>query len=618
MRDNTGVISMGLAPAARMPLRARLRLLADPALGVGSFLDHARAVSPAPSAPFLLAQRAGGPGAGGGGAAGDPGDVGEEGEEEIERLSLDRLTEIRDAYASWYHKAGVKKGDPVGVYAGEGVDAFLHFLALSSLGAIAALVNGRMRPEVAADYLGRVGVIGVVATADGLERLRASGALPKNLAFEKELDAFPRRRPARPSLPGVFPYRHGDDDLVMLCHTSGTTGPPKAVTFGHRQFFLGKRHRLLSFPDAASNRLLTALPQTHSAGISYLMTATLLGLPTLVMADSSGEAVHDAARWFRPTIVVAFPQTWAELATLDLSPSAVGDVHTWINTGDSAHEAHIKELIRHGRRPGRLAAVAGPGGLGSGLGSRLGSGLGSRLGSRAGDRPGSRFVDGLGSSEMGMALFRKVSEPEKQDYDRCVGKPVRVVERAVVLDDDGRILGPGRPGRLGVKTPTRTAGYWGNTELTQKSSVSGYWLTGDIVYQDRDGRFFHVDRVPDVIHTVRGPVYSLPMEEAVMIGCPEVADCAVVAVNAPEPGGKQAPFATVRLRPGASAPDDLLERLNSALRAKGLTALSGAVLATEPEHFPTGATGKVLKRSLREHFADVLIRPKQVAEENRP
>lgn len=150
MRQNSGVISMGLAPAARMPLRARLRLLAEPTLGVGSFLDHARAVSPDPSAPFLLAQHA-------------------EGTEEdgLERLSLDRLTEIRDAYASWYHEAGVRKGDPVGVYAGEGIDAFLHFLALSSLGAIAALVNGRMKPAVAAEYLGRIGVYGLVGTAGG-------------------------------------------------------------------------------------------------------------------------------------------------------------------------------------------------------------------------------------------------------------------------------------------------------------------------------------------------------------------------------------------------------------------------------------------------------------------
>ncbi|MFH8688309.1 class I adenylate-forming enzyme family protein [Streptomyces sp. CB02115] len=571
MRQNTGVISMGLAPAARMPLRARLRLLAEPTLGVGSFLDQARAVSPDPSAPFLLAQHA-------------------EGTEEdgLERLSLDRLTEIRDAYASWYHEAGVRKGDPVGVYAGEGIDAFLHFLALSSLGAIAALVNGRMKPAVAAEYLGRIGVYGLVGTAGGIDRLRESGGLPKNLAFEKDLRSFPRSRTARPSLPGVFPYRHGEDDLVMLCHTSGTTGPPKAVTFGHRQFFRGKRHRLVSFPDAGANRMLSALPQTHSAGISYLMTATLLGLPTLVMADSSGEAVHDAAGWFRPTLVVAFPQTYAELAGLDLSPSAVGAVHTWINTGDSAHEAHIKALIRHGRRPGR----------------------------RGTSRAGSRFIDGLGSSEMGMALFRKVSEPERQDYDRCVGKPVKVVERATVLDADGRQLGPGRAGRLGVISPTRTPGYWGNTELTGKSSVSGFWLTGDVVYRDRRGRFFHLDRVPDVIDTADGPVYSLPIEEAILLGRPEVADCAVVAVDAPPPLGKQVPFATVLLKPGAKAPADLLGSLNDVLRARGLTALSAAVVATEPEHFPTGATGKVLKRSLREHFADVLVRPAPGAEES--
>ncbi len=570
MRQNTGVISMGLAPAARMPLRARLRLLAEPTLGVGSFLDHARAVSPDPSAPFLLAQHA-------------------EGTEEdgLERLSLDRLTEIRDAYASWYHEAGVRKGDPVGVYAGEGIDAFLHFLALSSLGAIAALVNGRMKPAVAAEYLGRIGVYGLVGTAGGIDRLRASGGLPKNLAFEKDLRSFPRSRTARPSLPGVFPYRHGEDDLVMLCHTSGTTGPPKAVTFGHRQFFRGKRHRLVSFPDAGANRMLSALPQTHSAGISYLMTATLLGLPTLVMADSSGEAVHDAAGWFRPTLVVAFPQTYAELAGLDLSPSAVGAVHTWINTGDSAHEAHIKALIRHGRRPGRRVPRApAPGSSTGSAPPRWAWRCSARSASRSG-----RTTTGASASR-----------------SRWWNAPPCSTRTAGSSAPAGRAWC--------VISPTRTPGYWGNTELTGKSSVSGFWLTGDVVYRDRRGRFFHLDRVPDVIDTAEGPVYSLPIEEAILLGRPEVADCAVVAVDAPPPLGKQVPFATVLLKPGAKAPADLLGSLNDVLRARGLTALSAAVVATEPEHFPTGATGKVLKRSLREHFADVLVRPAPGAEES--
>ncbi len=554
--------SDGISPATSVPLIARLRLLADRGLGVGNFLDRARAVSRAPEQPFLLAQCA----------------VAEQ--LPVERLSLARLVQVRDSLAAWYHQANVGKGDPVGVYLGEGIGAFLHFLALSSLGAVPALINGRMDPVIAAGYLHRIGAVAVVADPRRRAEVEASGALPDGIRCWAASAELPRPTGPKPQLPGVFPYPHGEYDPVMLCHTSGTTGPPKAATFTHRQFFLGKRSRLVTFPAAGSNRLLSALPQSHSAGISYLMTATLLGLPTLVMADTSGEAVLRAMGEFRPTVVVAFPQTYTELAGLDLDRTATDEVHTWINTGDSAHEAHIRALIRHGQRP-----------------------------TRRGTRPGSRFIDGLGSSEMGMALFRRVSEPESTRYGRCVGTPVRVVEHAAVLDGEGRQLGPDIVGRLGVKTPTVTPGYWNDSVLTARSSLSGYWLTGDIVYRDRKGCFFHLDRASDVIHTSSGPVYSLPMEEAILAGCPQVADCAVIAVDAALPGHADVPFATVKLKPTATSATDVLSTLNQALAAQGQPTLQGAIIAREPADFPTGPTGKVLKRELRERFADILHRP---------
>nr|MDT0662546.1 AMP-binding protein [Micromonospora sp. DSM 115978] len=546
--------------SAQVPLTTRLRLAADRELGVGNFLDLVRRHSRRTDRPFLYAHR--------------PGSAGVA---TVEPFSLERLTQTRDAYAAWYHTAGVRKGDPVAVYVDNGIDPFLHFLALSSLGAVAALVNGRMPAPVAAEYVTRIGAVGVVATADRLAALRRHDARAGWTADHSELTT----RPGTDELPPVFPYPHADEDPVMLCHTSGTTGPPKAATFGHRQFFLGKRQRLWNFPAASRNRLLSALPQSHSAGISYLMTATMLGLPTLVMADSGGPAVHQAMAAFRPSMVVAFPETYAELAEMTLDPSATADIHTWINTGDSAHEAHIRALIRHGRRPGRR-------------------------GGRRGGRPGSRFVDGLGSSEMGMALFRKVSEPESSDYGRCVGTPIGVVREAAVLDDAGRRLGPHQPGRLGVRTPTRTAGYWNDSGTTNRSSISGYWLTGDVVYRDENGKFYHLDRVPDVIHTSGGPVYSLPLEEAILVGCPQIADCAVVAVKAPEPETGDVPFAAVKLAPGAAVPDDLLATLNVALADRGLPPLRAAAVATDPADFPTGPTGKVLKRQLRQRFSDVL------------
>jgi acyl-coenzyme A synthetase/AMP-(fatty) acid ligase len=547
----------GARRSATVPLVARLRLLGDRGLGVGNFLDRVHAISPATDVPFLAAQR-----------------LAARGQTEVEWFSLDDLVDVRTRYAAWYHGAEVRKGEPVAVYLDEGVDSFLHFLALSALGAVPALINGRMDSAVAADYIRRIGATGVVTAGSRAASMRSSGALPEELAFLVDHAEPAESAIEQHTLPSVFPYPHGDEDPVMLCHTSGTTGPPKAAIFGHRQFFLGKRSRLWNFPPAARNRMLSALPQSHSAGISYLMTATLLGMPTLVMADTGADAVRAAMREFRPTIVAAFSQTYAELAQLGLD-GAADTVHSWFNTGDSAHEAHIRALVRHGRRPGRF-----------------------------GSRPGSRFIDGLGSSEMGMALFRKISVMDSADYDRCVGTPIKVVKRATVLDDDGRELGPDQVGRLAVRTPTRTPGYWNNSELTNKSSFAGYWLTGDVVYRDGKGRFFHLDRVPDVIHTDTGPVYSLPMEEAIMVGCPWVADCAVVAVTAPTSG--HVPFATVKLKPGVEVPADLLGTLNAALTAKGLSTLSGAALAQQPGDFPTGPTGKVLKRHLRERFANAL------------
>ncbi|MFD0773136.1 class I adenylate-forming enzyme family protein [Streptomonospora algeriensis] len=543
-------------PTAAVPPAARRALFADDRLGMGNFLDRVRDVHPAPREPYLWAVPRGGT------------------PEDAHPLSLDGITRIRDAYAAWFHAAGVAKGDPVAVYLDDGIGYFLHYLALSSLGAVPALVNGRMPAPVAADYLARMGAVGVVAESGRLTELRkAGGPGTDRLHFAVDAAAMPNERTADSRLPVLFPYPHADADPIMLCHTSGTTGAPKAATFGHRQFFLGKRERLLSFPQAdEGNRLLTALPQSHSAGISYLMTATLLGLPTMVMADSDGASVRAAMRAFEPTVVAAFPQTYVDLASLDLAGWGSSKVHTWINTGDSAHEAHIRALVRYGRRP---------------------DGKGAYL-------PGSRFVDGLGSSEMGMALFRKVSEPESEDYGRCVGVPIDVVDEVTVLDDEGRPLAPGQPGRLGVRTPTVTPGYWNDSRRTAQSSFSGYWLTGDVVSQSEDGRIFHLDRIPDVIRTAHGNVYSLPMEE-VMLSVAGVADCAVIGVTDPETG-RQAPFGVVRTEDGGPEPAELLDTLNAALTAAGQPLLHGAG-STE---LPLGPTGKVLKRRLREDYASVL------------
>jgi acyl-CoA synthetase (AMP-forming)/AMP-acid ligase II len=339
---------------------------------------------------------------------------------------------------------------------------------------------------------------------------------------------------------------------------------------------------LLAFPSAPGDRVLSALPHTHAAGISYLMNSVLTGVPIVAMSDWRRRAVEPAMEIYRPSIVVAFPRTYVELATGEPPVTGAARVHTWISTGDRAHDAHVRRLVRLGRRPATE----------DGEPARLGS----------------RFIDGLGSSELGMSLFQQVTTPESARNDCCIGTPIDVVRRAAVLDEAGRELPDGTPGLLGVRTPTRTPGYWRAPELNDRHELAGYWLSGDVLRRDGEGRFYYLDRAVDVIQTASGPVYSVPMEEVLLADRAElVLDCAVVGVPA-ERG--QAPVAVVVLQPGAEEPAnrDLLDTLNGALSAAGLPPIAAVVVARDEHELPTGTTGKVLKRELRERLAGLLTR----------
>lgn len=554
------------------PLTARERLMTEPALGAGNFLDHALSVNPNRAVPFAYSHH-----------------TDHRGAVVLRGHSLLDLAALRDRYATWYRANGVRPGEPVGVVVGEGLEPLLHFLALTALGAVPALVNDAMRHDVMVRYLDHVGVVGIVA--DDPTRLASAyredpRRRPRFIAMAAEIQAFDA---AAARLPDDYPYRHADDDVVALIHSSGTTGTPKSTMLAHRQFWDGKQPRMVRFPAEPYDRLMSMMPHTHAGGLSYFLTATLLGLPTVVMSDWRRATVEPVMEAFRPTMVASFPRTFVELATGEPPTRGAAEVHSWFNTGDSAHYGHIRRLVRLGRRPAGLIRPW----------------LLPQQQAEQPDLPGSQFIDGLGSSEMGMALFGQVTTPESARDDRCVGKPLDVVRRAAVLSEGGEELPDGTVGLLGVVSPSRTPGYWNDPRLTATFELAGYWLTGDVARRDAEGNFYHLDRTVDVIDTLGGPVYSLPIEEVLLADCGDlVQDCSVIGV--PEaPGEGQRPVAVVRLQADAGDPtaEEVQEAANKALTGAGLAALAAVSIARTPEDFPLGPTGKVLKRELRTRFA---------------
>ncbi|HCT78502.1 MAG TPA: long-chain fatty acid--CoA ligase [Micromonosporaceae bacterium] len=561
----------GNSPIA--PLEVRQQFMTEPELGAGNFLDYALKSNPNRDVHFAYTHG-----------------LDHRGQVTLRGHSLVDLAALRDKYAKWYHMNGVRPGEPVGIVVAEGFEPLVHFLALTALGAIPAPINDAMRADVMVRYLNFVGVVGVVA--DDTTRLAAAyradpQSRPRFVTPAHELLAFDD---ASALLPAQYPYKHKADDIVAIIHSSGTTGTPKGTTLSHRSFWDGKQPRMVRFPCEPYDKLMSLMPHTHAGGLSYFLTATLLGLPTVVMGDWRRVTVEPVMEAFQPTMLASFPRTFVELATGELPVKGAAKVHSWFNTADSAHWGHIRRLIQLGERPAGLIKPW-------------------LLPTEAAEEqplPGSQYVDGLGSSEMGMALFGGLFTPETPRSDRSVGKPQPSVEQAAILDEAGNEVPDGTVGMLAVRSPSITPGYWKNPRLTESFWLNGYFLTGDVARRDSEGNFYHLDRTIDVIDTLAGPIYSLPIEEVLIADCWDyVLDCNVVGV--PGPDGGQVPIAVVQLQAEAESAgvtaEMVQEKANKELSAAGLTQLATVMIARTPEDYPLGPTGKVLKRELRTRYA---------------
>jgi len=485
-------------------------------------------------------------------------------------FSLRELDELAQAWSCWYSDQGVRPRDRVAVYLTDGFEDQLHLTALAQLGAIPVLLNGKLPPDVAAVLIERADPVGIFSDPEHLAALgdRVLDRLGWQ-ATQQSVGAVGRRQ-----LPEAARYRHHADDPVLLCHSSGTTGMPKLVIWSHEQSVAGARFRLNTHPEPADSILLSAVPQSHSAAIAFTFYALLAGVPLLVVSEQSGPGVAASVARHRPTTVLAFNHTLAALALMDLDPADFSSVADWMNVGDSAHDAHIRPLMRLGNHRAED---------------------GSRV-------PGSIFGDGLGSSELGWAALRRVIEPGGEVRPRCLGKVVPIAEVAV-LRPDGSLAGEREVGLLGVRSASVARGYWNDHDTAVRSWLNGYWLSGDLVFREGED-FFHVDRAVDRIPTRPVEGYSLYMEELLLLQLPEVADCAVVSGRF---GDQTVPVALVRLKAqhADADPAELIERANDGLARRDQPRLAVLEVDQADGAIPVGATGKILKPRLREKYADL-------------
>jgi fatty-acyl-CoA synthase len=445
---------------------------------------------------------------------------------------------------------GLAKGDRVAAY-GKNSDAYLiGFLACARAGLIHVPINYNLTGEELSYLVTQSG--SAVALVDPALMANVDGI---NVVPLRDSEDSLLRAASEGAVPELD-VEVADTDLVQLLYTSGTTSKPKGAMMTHRALIHEYLSCLQSLDLREDDEPLHVMPLYHSAQMHvFLMPWLAIGATNdLLEVPEPGEILRrlekngHSAFFAAPTLWVALANH-ADFATRDLG---------------GLRKAYYGASIMPGPIRDRLAAAM----------------------------PGLAFYNCFGQSEIG-PLATVLGPDDHRDRPDSAGRPVLFVE-AKVVDEQGNDVEPNVPGEIVYRSPQLCEGYWDKPKDTEEAFRDGWFHSGDLVRVDEEGYFFVVDRIKDVINTGGVLVASREVEDALYTHS-AVAEVAVIGL--PDEKWIEAVTAVVVSKEDVDAAE-LVAHVRGRLASFKLPKAIHFV-----DELPRNASGKILKRELRDRFA---------------
>ena len=342
------------------------------------------------------------------------------------------------------------------------------------------------------------------------------------------------------------------DDVALLAFTSGTTGRPKGTMHFHRD--------VLAIADTFSRHVLRPTPQDRFAGT-----------PPIAFTFGLGGAVVFPLRVGASTLLVE-KATPAELAG-HIEAHGV----TVCFTAPTAYRAMIAGGHAGSLRSLRRAVSAG-------------EHLDEATWRTFHEETGIRIIDGIGSTEM-LHVFIAAADEDIRPGSTGVEVPGYT---ARIIDDSGREVPDGTPGRLAVKGPTGCR-YLADPRQ-HLYAEDGWNITGDTFVRDEDGYFWYRARSDDMIISSGYNIAGPEVEEAVL-SHPDVADCAVVGLADTSRGQVVTAYVVPRegVQPGSELAGAIQDHVKSRIAPYKYPRRVEFI-----DELPRTATGKLQRYQLRE------------------
>lgn len=306
-----------------------------------------------------------------------------------------------------------------------------------------------------------------------------------------------------PALATAMLARATPDDIVVLLHSSGTTGKPKGIPLRHRNVARGVVNAQKSGYFALHEELFAYLPTAWVGDFVLTLGAGLMMVATINIPERQETALHDL-REAAPTFYLAAPRAWDQMLTriqvgMQSSTPVKRKLYDWFMP--RAIELEKKRLAHQPiTLSDRLVSAVGDLFVRAPLRDWLGLSRAQRV-----------FTGGEALGEDTFLFFRALGINLKQFYgqtETCaltaaqsdnrvklqtVGQPMDGVE--MKIDDTGEIL---------IRSPSVVDGYYGDPEASAKAIIDGWLHTGDAGLIDDDGDLIVLGRVSEVVRTADG------------------------------------------------------------------------------------------------------------------
>jgi fatty-acyl-CoA synthase len=473
-----------------------------------------------------------------------------------------------DRLASALLRAGLRKGDRLGVWGPNMAEWALTQYATAKLGVILVNINPAYRTSELRYALAHSACRWLCAAqecrgADFRAMLEeVSGELPaleRAVFFETEEWTELASGDADPELLGKRGSELDFDDPINIQYTSGTTGAPKGATLTHHNILNNARWAAELLRYTAEDRVCIPVPLYHCFGM-------VLG--NLACTCTGACIVYPAA--------VFDPQATLECCAAERCTSLYGVPTMFI--AQLGHE-RFTEFDLSSLRTGIMAGSPCP----------------IEVMKRVNDEMGIRQI----GIAFGMTETSPVSTQVRIDdtlEHRCetVGQAMPHTEIKIVDPGGGHVVPRGEPGEFCARGYLVMRGYWNEPERTAEVIDDARWMhSGDLATMDEEGYIRVVGRIKDMV--IRGGENVYPREiEEFLYTHPSIADVQVIGV--PDERYGEELMAWIVLRAGTSlTADEVREFCEGRIARFKIPRYVKFV-----DSFPMTVTGKVQKFKMRE------------------